>query len=93
LLPGFGVLHLRALCRCCQPVISFSAISPLGAACNQFNNIVTRAGLASDPLRAIAAEGGDADLLRALLAAQGLRIHAITPGAPSMEDAFMALSG
>jgi ABC-2 type transport system ATP-binding protein len=54
--------------------------------------LVTRAGLASDHLRASVTEGG-ADLLRTVLAAQGIRIHAITPGTPSMEDVFMALSG
>ncbi len=55
--------------------------------------MVTRAGLASDHLRAIVTEGSDAALLRTALASQGVRIHAITPGAPSMEDVFMALSG
>jgi hypothetical protein len=55
--------------------------------------MVTRAGFASDHLRAIVTEGGDADRLRTALAAQGIRIQAITPGAPSMEVVFMALSG
>ena len=55
--------------------------------------MVTRAGLASDHLRAIVTEGSDAALLRTALASQGVRIPAITPGAPSMEDVFMALSG
>jgi ABC-2 type transport system ATP-binding protein len=55
--------------------------------------MVTRAGLASDHVRVIVAAGGDAALLHtALLAGAGIHIHAITPGAPSMEDVFMALS-
>ena len=56
-------------------------------------SFVTRAGLASDHLRVIVASGSDADLLRTPLTARAIRIHGITPGAPSMEDVFMALSG
>lgn len=55
--------------------------------------IVIRAGLASDHLRVIVANGGDAGLMRTLLTAQNIRIHTLAPGAPSMEDVFMALSG
>ena len=54
---------------------------------------VIRAGLASDHLRVIVANGGDAGLMRTLLTAQNIRIHTLAPGAPSMEDVFMALSG
>lgn len=54
---------------------------------------VIRAGLASDHLRVIVANGGDAGLMRTLLTAKNIRIHTLAPGAPSMEDVFMALSG
>jgi ABC-2 type transport system ATP-binding protein len=52
---------------------------------------VLRAGLASDHLRVITSNGvSERDLYHALAAAE-IEVHTVQPGAPNMEDVFMAL--
>lgn len=53
---------------------------------------VTRVALASDHLRAIAQQSVDANLLIQRLAASGIRVDSVQPGATNMEDVFMDLS-
>jgi ABC-2 type transport system ATP-binding protein len=68
---------------------------PLLAALGELENMdgVLRAGLASDHLRLLAPSQIGADQIQARLAAAGLATRSVQPGAPSIEDVFMFLTG
>jgi ABC-2 type transport system ATP-binding protein len=53
---------------------------------------VQHTALAGDHLRAILAPGTGPEAVRAGLEAAGIAVRAVRPGAPSMEDVFLALS-
>jgi len=53
---------------------------------------VYNTALAGDRLRVIAAPAVTPEQITALLVAQGVQMQSITPGAPTIEDVFMALA-
>ncbi len=68
---------------------------PLLPALGELENMdgVLRAGLASDHLRLLAAPRVEVEQIQARLAAAGLAARSVQPGAPSIEDVFMFLTG